>query len=163
MFLQVRVRDAFRNAISGTTGLLQVSSTGGALVNIEAGSVAADGTTTTDFVSTASPDAAMVQVSAPSNAPVTTTVTVSWNGTVIGSKTMVFSGKVAKVEIYGAERGSLGGASNAFYWKLSDAAGNPTYTTISAVARTAYPIGHLFENTAVRTGAVSSIRNSKRA
>ncbi len=157
LFLQVRVRDAFRNAISGTTGLLQVTATGGALVNIEAGSVAADGTTTTDFVSTASPDAAMVQVSAPSNAPVLTTVTVSWNGTVIGSKTLAFSGKVAKVEIYGAERGSLGGASNAFYWKLSDAAGNPTYTTISSVARSAYPLGQLFENTAVRSGAVSSI------
>ena len=157
MHLQVRVRDAFRNAISGTTGLLQVTATNGALVNIEAGNATSDGVGSTDFVSTASPDAAMVQVSAPSNAPVTTTVTVSWNGTVVGSKTMVFTGKVAKVEIFSAERGALSGTANAFYWKLSDAAGNPTYTTISSVARSAYPLTTLFENTAVRSGSVSSV------
>jgi hypothetical protein len=93
MHLQVRVRDAFRTAISGATGLLQVNATGGALVNIEAGNATSSGTGSTDFVSTASPDAAMVQVNAPSNAPVTTTVTVTWNGTVIGSKTMVFTGR----------------------------------------------------------------------
>jgi len=161
MHLQVRIRDAFKTAISGTTGLLQVTATGGALVNMEAGNATTAGTTTTDFVSTASPDTAMIQVNAPSNAPVLTTVTVSWNGTVIGSKTLRFTGKVAKVEIYGAERGSLGGTSNAFYWKLSDASGNATYTTISAIASTAYPMTTLFENTAVRSGAVSSISSPR--
>lgn len=161
LFAQVRVRDAFATAVSGATGLLQVSATGGALVNIAAGNVSSDGTQSTAFVSTASPDASMIQVSAPSSAPLITTITVSWNGTVIGTKTMQFTGKVAKVELYGAVIGATSGSSNYAYYKLSDAAGNPTYTTISSVAVSAYPYATLSENVAARSGTVTAVAKER--
>jgi hypothetical protein len=117
MFLNVRVRDAYGTAVnSGAAGLLQVAATNGALVNLGASSgatVAADGTTTTAFVSTATPDNFMVQVSNPDVAPRITTVTISFNGTVIGSKTMQFLGEVAKVTLSSPVIGNLCGTTNA--------------------------------------------------
>jgi hypothetical protein len=160
LFAQVRIRDAFETAITGT-GLLQVTATNGALVNIEDGAVGSDGTASTDFDSTAAPDAAMIQVSAPTSAPLITTITVSWNGTVIGTKTMQFTGKVAKIELYSPVIGATSGSANYVYWKLSDASGNPTYTTISSTAVSAYPYASLTENVAVRSGKVTGLAKER--
>ena len=161
LFAQIRIRDAFETAITGA-GLLQVTATNGALVNVAAGAVNADGTGSTAFVSTAAPDAAMIQVSAPTSAPLITTITASWNGTVIGTKTMQFTGKVAKVELYSPVIGALSTTTDNFvYYKLSDASGNPTYTTISAIAVSAYPYTALSENTAVRSGKVTALAKER--
>jgi len=135
MYLNIRVRDAFANGLTSTTGLLQVSATNGALVKLNASNASSAGTTTSDYATGAAPDNYMVRVDAPSNAPVLTTVTATYNGTVIGSKTMLFTGKVTKIELYGAAIGSTSSASSNYaYYKLSDAAGNSTYTTVAGSA-----------------------------
>jgi hypothetical protein len=162
MFLNVRVRDAYGTAVnSGSAGLLQVAATNGALVNLGASSgatVAADGTTTTAFVSTATPDNFMVQVSNPDVAPRITTVTVSFNGTVIGSKTMQFLGEVAKVTLYSPEIGNLSGTSNAAYYKMYDASGAAVYSTGPLAANTAYTASALLNDPSVNgSGKASAI------
>jgi len=65
--LQIRVRDSFGNPITSTTGLLQVTATGGALVNVEDTNATSAGTASTDFLTGAQADDAMVQVNNPTN------------------------------------------------------------------------------------------------
>ena len=163
MYLNIRVRDAFANGLTSTSGLLQVSATNGALVNLEASNAGSAGTTTSDYATGAAPDNYMVRVDAPSNAPVLTTVTATYNGTVIGSKTMLFTGKVTKVELYGAAIGSTTAntTTNYAYYKLTDAAGNSTYTTVAGSAISAYPYSTLSANAAAITGAATVVTKSR--
>jgi hypothetical protein len=160
MFLNVRVRDAYGTAVnSGTAGLLQVVATNGALVNFGASSgatVAADGTTSTAFVSTATPDNFMVQVSNPDAAPRITTVTVSFNGTVIGSKTMQFLGEVAKVTLSSPVIGKLSGTANNAYYKMFDASGAAVYSTGPLAANTAYTASALLNDPSVNGSGTAS-------
>jgi len=160
MFLNVRVRDAYGTAInSGAAGLLQVAATNGALVNLGSSSgatVSSDGTTSTAFVSTATPDNFMVQVSNPDTAPRITTVTVSFNGTVIGSKTMQFLGEVAKVTLYSPVIGKLSGSANAAYYKMYDASGAAVYSTGPLAANTAYSAASLINDPSVNGSGTAS-------
>jgi len=162
IYLQARVRDGFALGLTSTTGILQVTATNGALVNAAAGNVTSVGTTSTTYVTSAVPDLAMIQVNAPTNAPLQTTVTVSYNGTVVGTKTVGFTGKVAKIELYGAAIGKTSNtASNYVYYKLSDAAGNPTYTTLAGTAATAYPIATLSANAAAISGSATGVAKDR--
>jgi hypothetical protein len=162
--MQVRVRDAFGSPVTSTSGLLQISATNGALVNADSGNAESAGTASTDFISGAQPDDVMVQVNNPTNNPLTTTVTATWNGTVVGSKTFVFVGKVAKVELYGAVIGSVSntGDVNYAYWKLSDAAGNPAYNTVTGVGdQSAFPYSTLNANASAITGAATGVTKNR--
>jgi hypothetical protein len=160
MFLNVRVRDAYGTAVnSGAAGVLQASATNGALVNLgTAGgaTIATDGTTSTAFVSTATPDNFMVQVSNPDVAPRITTVTISFNGTVIGSKTMQFLGEVAKVTLSSPDIGNLGGTTNAAYYKMYDASGAAVYSTGPIGANTAYAASALLNDSSVNGSGTAS-------
>jgi len=160
MFLNVRVRDAYGTAInSGTAGLLQVTATNGALVNFGASSgatVSTDGTASSAFVSTATPDNFMVQVSNPDTAPRITTVTVTFNGTVIGSKTMQFLGEVAKITLSSPVIGKLSGSANAAYYRLYDASGAAVYSTGPIGANTAYSAAALLNDASVNGSGVAS-------
>jgi hypothetical protein len=163
-YMQVRVRDAFGNSITSTTGLLQVTATNGALVNANSGTVSVAGTASTDFITGAQPDEVMVQIDAPTSAPLVTTVTASWNGTVVGSKTIRFTGKVAKVELSGAVIGSNGSGitTNYVYYKLFDAAGSATYNMYTAgSAFAAYPYSTVGVNAAAIGGLVTGLSKNR--
>jgi hypothetical protein len=157
----VRVRDAYATAInSGTAGILQVSATNGALVGVHA-STAPTGTTSTAYLSTATPDDAMVSVAAPGTAPVTTTVTVSFNGTVIGTRTVVFTGEVAKITLSSPVIGTLGtSAGNSVGYRLADAAGNAIYSTIGTTAITNYTISALIGDGSLATAIGAIVRDT---
>jgi len=160
MFLNIRVRDAYGTAISAASnGLLQVTATNGALVNLGSSSgatVSQDGTTTTDYESTSTPDNYMVQVSNPDTAPRITTVTVSWNGAVIGSKTMQFLGEVAKVTLYSPVIGKLSGSANNAYYKMYDASGAAVYSTGPLAANTDYAASALLNDPSVNGSGTAS-------
>jgi len=137
----VAVKDAFGNRLTSTSGLLQVSATNGAIVSIAAPSgTASAGTQSTAFQATSSAlaDGSLIGVSAPTKAPLTTVVTATYNGTVIGTKTLTFVGEVAKVTISSPSYiGSLnqspaaaGGTKGAVV-KFEDAAGNTVYPVAS--------------------------------
>jgi hypothetical protein len=162
IYFQARVRDGFGLGLTSTTGILQVTATNGGLVTATQGSVTAAGTTSTTYVTSALPDLVMIAVQAPSNAPLQTTVTVSYNGTVVGTKTVGFSGKVAKVELSSPVIGKNSSTNgNYAYYKLLDAAGNPTYTTLAGTAATAYPIALLSANAAALTGTATNVAKER--
>jgi hypothetical protein len=81
-------------------GAIVVSATGGALISLASnGSTAAAGTTST-VVSTAIPTNKVVQVTqGTANAPMTSTVTITFNGTTVCTKTITIRGEIAKLEI----------------------------------------------------------------
>jgi len=137
----VAVKDAFGNRLTSTSALLQVTATNGARVSIAAPSgTASAGTQSTAFQATSSAlaDGSLIGVSAPSSAPLTTVVTATYNGTVIGTKTITFVGEVAKVTISAPSYiGSLNqsptaaGATKGAAVKFEDAAGNIVYPVAS--------------------------------
>jgi hypothetical protein len=90
--------DAYDAALEA--GAIVVSATGGALISLASnGSTAAAGTTST-VVDTAIPTDKVVQVvQGTANAPMTSTVTITFNGTTVCTKTITIRGEIAKLEI----------------------------------------------------------------
>jgi hypothetical protein len=110
--------------------LLQVAATNGGLVALSD----AVGTASTAF-STSVADGQGFAVSNPTNNPLSTTVTVSYNGTVIGTKTFAFWGEVAKVTLSEPVIGKQGvTTSNNAKLSLQDAAGNAIYFDYSGAS-----------------------------
>ena len=130
LYANIRVRDAYGAALTGA-GLLQASATNGALVNLGT-SAPAGGTQSTAFVAIASgatADNYVLDVEAPTTAPMSTVVTITYNGTVIGTKSFTFYGTyVAKVTISSAKNGKTSGTGTATI-AYADAAGNTLYPT----------------------------------
>ena len=161
IYFNVRVLDAYGTAInSGTAGIFQVSATNGAIVSAHA-STAPAGTTSTAYLSVATPDNSMISVAAPGSAPVTTTVTVSFNGTVIGTRTVVFTGEVAKITLSSPVIGTLGtSAGNSVGYRLADAAGNAIYSTIGSTAITNYTISALLGDGSLSTSIGAIVKDT---
>jgi len=157
IYLSSRIRDAYGTAINaGTAGVLSVTATNGAIVNLNDTSVGV-GTASTAYASDATPDDYRIRVDAPGSAPISTTVTVSFNGTVIGTKSLVFTGEVAKITLSSPVIGTLGAsAGNSVGYRLSDAAGNAIYSTIGGTAIANYSISALLgdESLATSIGAI---------
>jgi len=131
----IRVRDAFGTAITGSTGLLQATATNGAWVKLANGGSAAAAVNSSTYIGGSTFDNSFLGVKNPTSNPLTTVVTVSYNGTVIGSKQFTFTGKVAKVTLTAqsiGKTGSTGLATIAF----ADSAGNTVYPSSSS---TYYP------------------------
>jgi len=146
---QFRVRDAYKTAVTLTGGLLQATATNGALVKLNPGASTTVGTQSTDF-STSASDAWDFAVSAPGTAPVSTVVTITYNGTVIGTKAFTFTGEVAKITLSSPVNGKISNTtSNTASITLLDAAGNTLYTTYGSTASTATPSSSLSANTAL--------------
>ena len=156
LYANIRIRDAYGAALSGP-GLLQASATNGALVNLGA-SLPAGGTQSTAFVSIASgatADNYLLDVEAPTTAPVSTVVTITYNGTVIGTKSFNFYGtNVAKVILSSAKNGKTAGTGTATI-AYADAAGNTLYPTTITQDATSYGNG-VITNVALTTAPTSA-------
>jgi len=116
------LRDAYGVALAA--GATVATATNGAYVNLVAsGSAKGIGSTA---VSAAAPTDLSVVVSQPTaNAPVSTTVTVTYNGTVVCTKSIIIVGEVASMKTSSVLAGALGGANAAgFKLRTYDAAGN---------------------------------------
>jgi len=134
-YATVRVRDAYGTALTGSTGLLTATATNGAYVNIDAAGTTAKGTQSTAFKSTSTPDTANLIVSNPTTAPLSTVVTVSWNGTVIGTKSFTFTGQVAKITLSAPSNGVIGStaaATGTATIAFADSAGNAVYPSTTS-------------------------------
>jgi len=133
-FANVRVRDAFGNALASTSGLLQATATNGALVALNTSGTTTAGSATTAFRTGATPDAATLVVKAPSFAALTTTVTVTYGGVTIGTKSFTFTGPISTITIGSAARiGALSQAATSAVKgatiSFADSAGNTIYPT----------------------------------
>ena len=93
------------------SGSIIATSTNGAIVNVEAGGAVNAGTTTTDvFAATGEGDT--VRIDQPTaGAPLTTTVTISYNGTTVCTKTITIRGKATKLTVANVGTQALSAAS----------------------------------------------------
>ena len=103
--------DAYDQALD--SGAVIVTATGGALLSLAAnGSTAAAGTTTT-VVSSRVPSDQVVQVTqGTANAPQTATITISYNGTTVCTKTITHRGEIAKLVVSNLGTGDINSANS---------------------------------------------------
>jgi hypothetical protein len=130
----VQLVDAYGNPLtSANTGLLTVTVTAGAKVNL--GSASADGTTTFDSNSTTAGASATGSIpfniiQSDSDVPWNGTATFSFDGTVIASKTAIITGEVATVTVSTPKIGAVSGANaESALISYADAKGNVVYPT----------------------------------
>ena len=155
-YINIRAMDAYAAQLS-TNGVIQASATGGAVV-------AFDAAPTTQVNAAAKTGTAgvlyVVQGTANENKPVNTTVTITFNGTVLATKTITFTGRAESILVTGVDIAQSNGARTGTYdFVVKDAAGNqlagvtPTADTTKYTAQvTAVSVGGASSATAVQTG-----------
>ena len=155
-YINIRAMDAYAAQLS-TSGVIQASATGGAVVAFDAApstqvnAVAKTGTAGVLYV---------VQGTANENKPVTTTVTITFNGTVLATKTITFTGRAASILVTGADIAQSNGARTGTYdFVVKDSAGNQLASITPSADTTKYTsqvtsvsVGGASSATAVQTG-----------
>jgi len=106
-YANVVAKDAYGVALP--SGLVQVTATNGAYVKVTS-SGAGTPTTTADYL-TATPNNVIISVAAPSTKPVSTVVTLSYNGVTVCTKTVTIRGAAASMKIASVGTGDIGSGS----------------------------------------------------
>jgi len=126
LYIYVQLRDAYKANVTSTTGALIATASAGAVTKIGTSGLATAGTAAT-AVSAASPAALWVSVGeATADAGWVGTVTISYNGVVIATKSGKISGKASKLTVAALKVGKNNGSATAdsLSYQVSDAAGN---------------------------------------
>jgi hypothetical protein len=136
--VNIQLNDGYGQDITSAAGLLTATATNSAIVNLNASACSAGTTVGSTFLTT-SPANAVLSVRQPvAGVALSTTVTVSYNGVVVGTKSFTFAGKIAKVTVSKPKIGALSGTSaDLAVVKFEDAAGNTIYPASDS---TAYPL-----------------------
>jgi hypothetical protein len=158
--------DAYDSSLDA--GALVITATNGALVSLGTSSGAVAAGTTSTVVSTVAPTNQVAQIiQGTSNAPVTTTVTITFNGTTVCTKTITIRGEVASLVIsdVGTEDLSNSTSPGSAYWiadgtnrvgsfrvLAKDSAGN----TVKPTASTAFSADSATLTTTVQAITISS-------
>jgi hypothetical protein len=129
IFINVRARNTYASAL--TTGTLSASATNGALVSWGNDGIVAPSKGTVS-VSTITPDGEDILRVNPASSLVssTTVVTITHNGTAVGTKTLTFSGEAASIEVVSTSAGLLSTgvtadtATGFLLYQYKDTAGN---------------------------------------
>jgi len=136
LYLGVRLRDAYLAQISSTSGALIATASAGAVVKIGAATLDTAGTAAT-AVSAADPSDLYISVGeATAGAGWAGTVTVTYNGVVVATKSGKISGKASKLTVAALKVGDNSGGSattGGLAYQVSDAAGNNIVTTASTI------------------------------
>ena len=115
-FIDFNLRDGYNAALD--PGNIVATATNGALINIgtTAGSAPVAGTASTD-TEYGTGDSDTLIISQPTaGAPLTTTVTITYNGTTVCTKTVTIGGKVATLEIANIGTQALDGTGGSSNW-----------------------------------------------
>jgi hypothetical protein len=134
LYIGVRLRDAYLAEIDSVSGALIATASTGAVVKIAAATLATAGTAAT-AVSAAAPSDLYISVGeATAGAGWSGTVTVTYNGVVMATKTGRITGVAKTLTVAVLKAGANGGGAttNALAYQVTDAAGNNV-----AVAETA--------------------------
>jgi hypothetical protein len=183
-YASIVTKDAY--GVATSAGVIQASATNGALVTVvdDAGStLTANGTQSNAFFTQTTAGRAALTVKNPGTTALSTTVTISYNGTVIGTKSFSWQGQVAKVVLSSAMNGKVGAAGtpsltspvNGVSVSYLDSVGNTlsigssqtgfptsltknagtTGTGIGLSSGTIYPVASLYTSGAVVAGGTS--------
>ena len=139
-YINFDLDDAYDASLDG--GSLVVSATNGALVSLGTSAAAVAAGTTSTLVSTDAPTNKSVQViQGTANAPQTTTVTITFNGTVVCTKTITIRGEVASLAIANVGTEDLGVGTGSAYWIAdgTNRAGSFTVTAKDSAGNTVVP------------------------
>jgi hypothetical protein len=120
-YIDYDLNDAYNANLS--SGNIVATATNGALVNIGtvAGTAPVVGTASTDTEFTDGVSETVIISQPTAGAPLTTTVTLSYNGTVFCTKTVTIRGKVASLEVGNIGTGSLSSQAGSAIWIESNA------------------------------------------
>ena len=159
LYLGVRLRDAYLAEVDSTSGALIATASAGAVVKIGAATLDTAGTAAT-AVSSAAPSDLYISVGeATAGAGWSGTVTVTYNGVVMATKTGKISGKASKLTVapllIGKNDGNVSAA--AFAYQVTDAAGNNIAVTATDI------VYDSSTNSALVSAAVGSVNNSTSA
>jgi hypothetical protein len=155
-YVNVLARDGWAQTMA-TNGVLQANATNGAIVAWDA----APSVQASFAVKTGTGGVLQIkQGTANENKPVTTTITVSYNGVTFATKTITFTGRAASIAVTGVDIAQAGGARTGTYdFVVKDSAGNqlsgitPTADTTKYTSQvTAVSVGGASSSTAVATG-----------
>jgi len=141
----VIIKDAYGSFL--TSGLVQAVATNGAYVALASGSAAATPTSSTNPFVTMNGAYISLKVLPSVSTGSNTTVTVSINGTVVGTKSFTFTGKVAKVVLSSPTNGTMG-STGKITLSFADSLGAAIYPS---AANTAAPAA-LSKNAGTTTG-----------
>ena len=148
-YVNVRAMDAYAAQLS-TSGVIQATATNGAVVawdaapSTQVNTAAKTGTSGVLYV---------VQGTANENKPVNTTITISFNGVTLATKSIAFSGRAASISVTGADIALSNGARTGTYdFVVKDSAGNQ----LAGVTPTADSTKYTSQVTAVSVGGASS-------
>jgi len=136
--INVQLNDGYGQDIVTTAGLLTATATNNAVLAFAASACAA-GVTAGSAFSTADPSNLVLSVAQPTaGAALSTTVTILYNNVVVGTKSFVIRGKVAKVTVSSPKIGATNATTaDTATVKFEDAAGNTVYPTSGS---TIYPL-----------------------
>jgi hypothetical protein len=159
LYLYIHLRDAYKNDVTSTSGALVITATSGANAIVSGSSQVptAAGTYGT-AVSGAAPNLLYVNITeATAGAGWNGTVTVSYNGAVIATKSGTITGNVSKLTVtpIGVATKNGSAVNNSFSFQAYDGAGN-----IVAISTDAGLAMDSSSNTAAITGAASTKANS---
>jgi hypothetical protein len=133
------------------SGALVVTATGGALLSLTANASTAAAGSTSTVVSARIPSDQVVQVTqATANAPMTSTVTITYNGTTVCTKTITIRGEIASLTVSNVGTGDINSANS-----ITASANTWMAVTIGSVERTG-----LFNVTAKDSAGNTVVTNS---
>jgi hypothetical protein len=113
-------------------GALVVTATNGALVSLGSSAAAAAAGTTSTIVSTLAPTDRSVQiVQGTANAPVTSTVTITYNGTTVCTRTVTIRGEVASLTVASVGTEDLSKSAGSATW-IADGTNRAGMFTVTA-------------------------------
>ena len=151
MFINMALNDAYNNNLD--SGNIVVTATGGALISYGDATSPAAGTASTVVSYSTGADGSVRVVQPTANAPMATTVTISYNGTTVCTKSVAIYGEVAKLAVTVTDTQDLSASTGkadflADGWNpttaraghftvfATDAAGNPVATDLNAAGGT---------------------------
>jgi len=148
-YVNVRAMDAYAAQLS-TSGVIQATATNGAVVawdaapSTQVNTAAKTGTSGVLYV---------VQGTANENKPVNTTITITFNGVTLATKSIAFSGRAASISVTGVDIALSNGTRTGTYdFVVKDAAGNQ----LAGITPTADATKYTSQVTAVSVGGSSS-------
>jgi hypothetical protein len=129
-YIAVELKNAYKADLSAA-GILTAEGTGNVLVGMNG-----NGTTNLGFATEDADDAANFDIFVAQNtvlapgAPLTTTVTIKFNGVTMATKTLTFHGVATSIIVDEVTVGTAGGSQGGFKFLVKDAAGNNLDTNV---------------------------------
>jgi hypothetical protein len=128
-YININLRDAYDVSLDGGKGALIITGTNGAGIAYKDDGTAASSASDFNLTQVSNTSAAgkitVTKPAAAANKAFSTTISISWNGVVVGTKTVTFQGEVASMVVTPRRVGSLGATkTDAFRVTYADSAGN---------------------------------------